>query len=177
MYNAFSLTSQNKSLTPKILAWPPSSFMHRISRKACLASDAWPDMGFILLMATFFFVSESVALTTTPYEPLPMTLKPPYLGLTLNEVPPTETLTSPRVVILYWCSGCPGQRSAAADLCRASRGLDDGARGAGQLRWRVLPSRRPAGQFLSHQLNPTSSVLARHGSSRPSRGSFPRTNA
>ena len=44
-----------------------------------------------------------------------MTLKPPYRGRTLKDVPPTETLTRPRVVILYWCSGC-----AAADLCRAS---------------------------------------------------------
>ena len=100
MYSAFSLTSQNKSLTPNILAWPPSNFMHLISLKACFASLACPDMGFILLMATFFFVSESVALTTTPYEPRPITLKPPYLGLTLNEVPPTETLTKPRVVIM-----------------------------------------------------------------------------
>ena len=72
-----------------------------------------------------------------------MTLKPPYLGLTLNDVPPTETLTKPRVVILYWCSGCPAQRSAAADLYGASRGLDDGARGAVQFRWLVL---RRAGQ-------------------------------
>ena len=100
MYNAFSLTSQKRSLTPNILAWPPSSFMHRISRKACLASDAWPDMGFMRLMATFFFVSESVALTTTPYEPRPITLKPPYLGRTLKDVPPTDTLTKPRVVMM-----------------------------------------------------------------------------
>ena len=106
IYNAFSRTSQKRSLTPKMFAWPPSSFMHRISLNACLASLACPDMGFILLMATFFFVSLSVALTTTPYEPRPITLKPPYLGLTLNEVPPTDTLTKPRVVILYWCSGC-----------------------------------------------------------------------
>ena len=75
MYSAFSLTSQNKSLTPKIFAWPPSNFMHRISLRACLASEAWPDMGFILLIATFFFVSLSVAETTTPYEPRPMTFK------------------------------------------------------------------------------------------------------
>ena len=100
MYNAFSLTSQNKSRTPNILAWPPSNFMHRISRKACLASDACPDMGLILLMATFFFVSLSVALTTTPYEPRPITLKPPYRGRTEKDVPPTDTLTKPRVVIL-----------------------------------------------------------------------------
>ena len=136
IYKAFSLTSQNKSRTPNILAWPPSSFMHLISRRACLASEAWPDMGFILLMATFFFVSLSVALTTTPYEPLPMTLKPPYLGRTLKDVPPTDTLTKPRVVILYWWLLVRSlvQRSAAADLCRASRGLDDDARGAVQLR-------------------------------------------
>ena len=100
MYNAFSRTSQNKSLTPKMFAWPPSSFMHLISRRACLASDAWPDMGLMRFIATFFFVSESVALTTTPYEPLPMTLKPPYLGRTLKDVPPTDTLTKPRVVMM-----------------------------------------------------------------------------
>ena len=100
MYSAFSLTSQNKSRTPNILAWPPSSFMHLISRRACLASLACPDMGLMRLMATFFFVSLSVAETTTPYEPLPMTLKPPYLGRTEKDVPPTETLTSPRVVMM-----------------------------------------------------------------------------
>ena len=143
MYNAFSRTSQKRSLTPRIFAWPPSNFMHLISLKACLASDAWPDMGLILLMATFFFVSASDAETTTPYEPLPITLKPPYLGRTEKDVPPTETLTRPRVVII----ACPGaavaQPLAAADLSRASRGLDDGARGAVQCRWLVL---RRAGQ-------------------------------
>ena len=44
-----------------------------------------------------------------------MTLKPPYLGLTENEVPPTEAFTRPRVVIVYtWVWGCLKRRGAAA---------------------------------------------------------------
>ena len=75
-----------------------------------------------------------------------MTLKPPYRGRTLKDVPPTETFTRPRVVI-------PVQRLAAADLCRASHGRGGGralpavasccgARGSLDGR-RVLPSKTP----------------------------------
>ena len=74
-----------------------------------------------------------------------MTLKPPYRGRTLKDVPPTETLTRPRVVMV--------QPLAAADLCRASHGRGGGralpsvasccgARGSLGRR-RVLPSKTP----------------------------------
>ena len=79
-----------------------------------------------------------------------MTLKPPYRGRTLKDVPPTETFTRPRVVIVYWCSRwrprtCVERRT---DLCRARAAVCCLVlRRAGQ-------PRRPAGAALKNsQLN------------------------
>ena len=108
-----------------------------------------------------------------------MTLKPPYLGRTLKDVPPTDTLTKPRVVMmLVLVQRLPGAavgcRGSVSGVSRTRRRV----RAAVNRRWLVLrragqPSRRPAGQFLSHQLNPTSSVAARHtGRPGPPAGAF-----
>ena len=74
-----------------------------------------------------------------------MTLKPPYRGRTLKDVPPTETFTKPRVVMVLPRT-CVERRT---DLCRARAAVCCLVlRRAGQ-------PRRPAGAALKNsQLNP-----------------------
>ena len=76
-----------------------------------------------------------------------MTLKPPYRGRTLKDVPPTETFTRPRVVIVYWCSRwrprtCVERRTASKTVRALPGAVGWGARGSLGRR-RVLPSKTP----------------------------------